>query len=71
MSISSIKKAKNRETRHREAFLRSVNREYNILIAKQKQEQGLADERLTGTNEFGNKYGNGRIADPTSTMMVR
>lgn len=67
MSISAMKKAKNREARHRGVFLRSVDREYDILEAK----QALADERLTGTNEFGNKYGNGRIADPTSTMMVR
>lgn len=71
MPMSEARKAKNREARHRGAFIRSVEREYHIIDKQLEENKLLAEARLLGTNEYGNKYGNGRITDLTPMMATR
>lgn len=65
MSMSAARKAKNREVRHRGAFIRDVEREYHIIDKQLEEKKLLAEALLLGTNKYGNKYGNGRVTDKT------
>jgi len=71
MSMSAAKKAKNREARHRGAFIRSIEREYQIIDKQFEEKQLLAEAFLLGTNKYGNIRGNGRISDETPMKAVR
>lgn len=55
MPISEARKAKNREARHRGAFIRSVEREYQIIDRQLGEKQLLAEAFMLGRNKYGNK----------------
>jgi len=54
MPLSETRKAKNREARHRGAFTRSVEREYNIIERRLDEKQLLAEAFMLGRNKYGN-----------------
>ncbi len=54
MPLSETRKAKNRDARHRGAFIRKVERDYNIIEKRLDEKQLLSEAFMLGRNKYGN-----------------